>query len=122
MIDPNFYKTQELKSDYKEIIAEEDEDRIENGIHLKTGFVAGEGLKAVINNCTNCHSSQLVIQNRMTKERWKNTIVWMQETQGLWDLGNNEEVIVNYLGTYYAPEEKGRRENLKDIDWYELEP
>ena len=44
----------------------------------------------------------------------------MQETQNLWDLGSGEEIIVNYLATHYAPTEKGRRQNLADIEWYEL--
>ena len=75
----------------------------------------------VVNNCTNCHSAKLVIQNRMNKERWLATIKWMQETQGLWDLRDNQEIIVNYLVTNYPPIEKGRRENLTNIEWYEIE-
>jgi hypothetical protein len=102
-------------------ISEEDFDKIENGIHVRTGFVEGDGLMLVVNNCTNCHSAKLVTQNRMSKERWVATIRWMQETQNLWDLGNNEEAIVNYLATNYAPTDKGRRQNLTDIEWYELE-
>ncbi|WP_350289230.1 monoheme cytochrome C [uncultured Croceitalea sp.] len=98
-----------------------DFDKIENGIHLRTGFVEGDGLMLVVNNCTNCHSAKLVTQNRMSKERWLATIRWMQETQNLWDLGLNEEPIVNYLATYYAPTEEGRRKNLNAIEWYELE-
>ncbi|WP_430968485.1 monoheme cytochrome C [Spongiimicrobium sp. 2-473A-2-J] len=97
------------------------EGEIVNGIHLSTGFVEGKGLVQVIQNCTNCHSAALVTQNRMTREGWVSTIRWMQETQNLWDLGDNEEIIVSYLASYYAPEEKGRRENLREIEWYELQ-
>ena len=99
----------------------EEKEGVENGIHVQTGFVDGEGLNTVIVNCTGCHSSQLVIQNRMNKERWNATIRWMQETQNLWDLGENQKVIVDYLVTNYPPIEKGRRMNLKDVDWYVLE-
>jgi hypothetical protein len=74
----------------------------------------------VVNNCTNCHSSKLVIQNRMNAERWNTTIKWMQETQNLWDLGDNHTIIVNYLTTNYPPQNKGRRQNLSQIEWYEL--
>lgn len=102
-------------------VSEEDFDQIENGVHVRTGFVEGDGLMLVVNNCTNCHSAKLVTQNRMSKERWIATIRWMQETQNLWDLGNNEDAIVNYLATNYAPTEKGRRQNLTNIEWYELE-
>ncbi|UII78185.1 monoheme cytochrome C [Flagellimonas sp. CMM7] len=97
------------------------EGKIENGIHVATGFVDAEGLTEVIQNCTNCHSAKLVTQNRMTKEGWVATIRWMQETQNLWDLGNQEEAIVNYLAINYAPQKKGRREVLTDIEWYSLE-
>ncbi|MCK0191174.1 monoheme cytochrome C [Arenibacter sp. F20364] len=99
----------------------DDWDMIENGIHLRTGFKDGEGLMTVVNNCTNCHSAQLVIQNRMNEERWIETIRWMQKTQNLWDLGENEKVIVNYLVTNYPPKSKGRREALTNIEWYPLE-
>ncbi len=99
----------------------QDFDKIENGVHVRTGFVEGEGLMLVVNNCTNCHSAKLVTQNRMSKERWLATIRWMQETQNLWDLGNNEETIVSYLAEHYAPVQKGRRQNLANIEWYELE-
>lgn len=108
-------------SDYVEIPDSDDFNKIENGIHVRTGFVEGEGLMLVVNNCTNCHSAKLVIQNRMSKEKWLATIRWMQETQNLWDLGESEKHILNYLSTYYAPDQKGRRDNLKNIEWYVLE-
>lgn len=97
-----------------------DEDRIENGIHVTTGLKDAEGLMTVVQNCTGCHSAKLVTQNRMSRERWVETIRWMQRTQNLPDLGKNEDIILNYLVTNYPVEQKGRRENLKDIVWYEL--
>lgn len=102
-------------------VEEIDEDLIENGFHVSTGLVAGEGLMTVVNNCTNCHSAKLVIQNRMNEERWATTIDWMQRTQNLGDLGANEEIIINYLVANYPPQKAGRRRNLTNIDWYELE-
>jgi hypothetical protein len=96
------------------------DNSIENGIHVSTGLIEAEGLMVVVNNCTNCHSSKLVIQNRMNAERWNTTIKWMQETQNLWDLGDNHTIIVNYLTTNYPPLDKGRRQNLSQIEWYEL--
>ncbi|MDG1571559.1 monoheme cytochrome C [Robiginitalea sp. M366] len=102
-------------------VAEEDWDKVEDGIHVRTGFVAEEGYMTVVNNCTNCHSARLVTQNRMSRESWEATIRWMQQTQNLWDLGNNEEIILNYLATNYAPQKKGRRQNLENIEWYVLE-
>lgn len=123
MIDPTFSAFRPAPEVAAVVTApeEDDFDKIENGIHIRTGFVEGEGLMTVVNNCTNCHSAKLVTQNRMNEDSWRATIKWMQETQNLWDLGKNEDIIVKYLATYYAPEKKGRRQNLTNIDWYVLE-
>ncbi|MEQ8906748.1 cytochrome C [Ekhidna sp.] len=94
---------------------------IVNGVHVQTGLVEGEGLDLVIQNCTSCHSSKLITQNRMTKTGWQSTIQWMQKTQNLWDLGDQEAPIINYLAANYAPQKKGRRARLENIEWYELE-
>ena len=120
MNNPGLFTDPSKKETYA-AVEEIDEDRIENGIHIRTGFVDDEGLMTVVNNCTNCHSAKLVTQNRMSKERWAATIKWMQKTQNLWDLGANEAIIVNYLAKNYAPNEKGRRENLSQVEWYELD-
>ena len=93
---------------------------IADGIHVETGFKVGDGLEIVIANCTPCHSSKLVIQNRATREGWESIIRWMQETQNLWELGSNQPIILDYLVRNYAPEAAGRRANLKNIEWYEL--
>jgi len=122
LIDPNLtflQPTPEVTS--VPVVVVEDENKIENGIHVRTGLVDAEGLMTVVNNCTNCHSSKIILQNRMNTERWNATIKWMQETQNLWNLGKNQEVIVNYLVTNYPPKSKGRRENLSNIEWYVLE-
>ncbi|WP_372974796.1 monoheme cytochrome C [Muriicola sp.] len=119
--DLSFFREKEVPQEYVAVTTEDDFDKIENGIHVRTGLKEAEGLMTVVNNCTNCHSAQLVIQNRMNEERWIATIRWMQETQNLWDLGKNEEIIVNYLVSNYPPKKKGRREILTDIQWYELE-
>lgn len=97
-----------------------DPELIENGIHMRTGLIAADGLETVITNCTTCHSSKLIIQNRMGEEQWNATIRWMQKTQGLWELGKNQQIIVDYLVKNYPPLEKGRRAALTNIEWYEL--
>lgn len=113
------YFYQNNKSD--EVPIKEDKPEIVDGIHQPTGFVVDEGMKETITNCTSCHSAKLVTQNRMSKEGWINTIRWMQETQNLWNLGPNEEIITNYLAKHYAPTETGRRRALSGIKWYRLE-
>lgn len=102
-------------------VGEVDPEIIEDGIHVRTGLIADDGLQTVITNCTTCHSSKLVIQNRMEEEQWNATIRWMQKTQGLWELGENQAIIVDYLVKNYPPLEKGRRPALTNIDWYELQ-
>ena len=94
---------------------------IKDGIHINTGLKDAEGLPLVIAHCTGCHSAKLITQNRLSKDGWQEVIKWMQETQNLWDLGEDEESIVAYLSKNYAPSQKGRREPLKNIEWYALE-
>lgn len=120
-INPDFLESKKVTETLIEVPLEVDEDLIENGIHVRTGLVEADGLMEVVNNCTACHSAKIVTQNRMNAERWNATIKWMQETQNLWDLGGNQEIIVNYLVTNYPPIAKGRRLVLTDIEWYELE-
>lgn len=120
-VDPGFSIFKENKAVEFTSIVEVDEDLIVDGIHIRTGLIDDEGLMEVVYNCTNCHSAKLVMQNRMSKERWAATIDWMQETQNLADLGKNEEIIINYLVKNYPPRHIGRRMALTDIEWYELE-
>jgi len=104
------------------VAPEEDWDKVENGIHLETGLVHTPDFSIIRANCTVCHSGKLIAQNRATREGWRQMIRWMQETQGLWDLGKNEPVILNYLAKHYAPEDVGRRSNLEmaNVEWYIL--
>ncbi len=102
---------------------EDDFDKVVNGIHLHSGLIYADGFDIVRGTCTACHSSKLITQNRATREGWLQMIRWMQESQGLWDLGENETVILDYLAKNYAPVETGRRANLdiKEIKWFVLQ-
>ncbi|NHE55731.1 hypothetical protein [Cyclobacterium plantarum] len=110
----------EIKNADKPLAVEGIESDIQNGIHEPTGFIASEGLELVIAHCTACHSAKLVTQNRADREGWKKMIRWMQETQNLWELGEQEEAILDYLSANYAPVKTGRRPPLTNIEWYEL--
>ncbi len=96
-------------------------DDIVDGIHVETGLVVDDGWELVRSNCTGCHSSKLILQNRMTRDAWKSTIVWMQETQNLWPLGRNEKPILDYLEKNCAPVKVGRRQNVIVSEWYEID-
>lgn len=93
---------------------------VENGIDVESGLIVDEHYELVKGTCSACHSINLVTQNSATREGWKDLIVWMQKTQKLWDLGDNEVLILDYLEKNYAPKEQGRRAPLKDVEWYEL--
>lgn len=102
---------------------DEDPDKVVDGVHVQTGLIYAEGFDIVRRTCTACHSAKLVTQNRASREGWTEMIRWMQAKQGLWDLGDSEPAILNYLAAHYAPEEIGRRANLdvEAIEWYILE-
>ena len=61
------------------------------------------------------------MQNRLSRDGWLSAIRWMQKSEGLWDLGADEAVILDYLSQNFTPAESGRRLPLENIEWYELE-
>jgi hypothetical protein len=97
-----------------------DSTEVVNGIHQPTGLIVDTGVTEVMITCGACHSLSLVTQNRATREGWKDIIVWMQETQKLWDLGQKEDIILDYLAKNYAPKDEGRRKTLVVEEWYQL--
>jgi hypothetical protein len=87
----------------------------------ESGLFLDKNMMLVKGQCTGCHSAKLISMNRFTREGWKEKITWMQKTQNLWDLGEAEPAILDYLAKYYTPENKvSRRENLQNIEWYPL--
>ncbi len=78
----------------------------------KTGLVMAPGFELVSTQCVVCHSARLITQNRADREGWLAMIRWMQETQGLWPLGEQESVVLDYLAANYGPQPTGRRRPL----------
>lgn len=113
-------KKNTLEADYEKVDQANSFIALDEATIAQSGFVNDIGVSQVIQNCTQCHSSKLVTQNRLNEAGWKATIEWMQKTQNLWDLGKNEDRIVTYLAKNYGPQKKGRRENLDITEWYEL--
>jgi hypothetical protein len=88
----------------------------------ETGLIADENLYMVKAQCTSCHSSKLIIANRFTRDGWKQKIRWMQANHNLWQLGDAEKPVLDYLEKNYSPTASvARRAPLKDIKWYKLE-
>jgi hypothetical protein len=82
---------------------------------VATGLVQEDGWQLVQENCTRCHSPQMITQNSGSREVWKSRIVWMQATQGLEQLNANVEAsILDYLTTNYGPRAASRRAGLAE--------
>ncbi|MEP0200838.1 MAG: hypothetical protein ABJ084_03385 [Halioglobus sp.] len=81
-------------------------------LDAKTGLAIAPGFEVVSVQCTVCHSAKLLTQNRGSRDHWLAMIRWMQETQGLWPLGDSEETILDYLAANYGPVNLGRRQLL----------
>ncbi len=81
-------------------------------LDAKTGLVLAQGFEVVRMQCTVCHSARLITQNRGDRDTWLDMIRWMQETQGLWPLGEQEALILDYLSSNYGPRASGRRRPL----------
>jgi hypothetical protein len=83
----------------------------------ETGLIIENGFETVKENCTACHSAKLIIQNRMDRDGWIETIRWMQDTQGLWQFTpETEKIILDYLSLNYAPQKTYRRAPLT-VEW-----
>ena len=61
------------------------------------GLPAGDGVDLVLENCTACHSTEIIRENHMSRKAWDEIITWMQEKQGLWELGEDRKIILDYL-------------------------
>ncbi|MCY3859488.1 MAG: cytochrome C [Gammaproteobacteria bacterium] len=68
-------------------------------------------------HCTSCHSSQILKNLRLSRDAWQDVIKRMQAEEGLWDLGDDESRILEYLATNFGPrtdsvQRRGRRAPL----------
>ena len=88
-----------------------------------TGLALDPNLSLVKAQCMGCHSPMLILQHRFTRDEWLSKIRWMQRNHKLWDLGETEKPVLDYLAKYYAPNQSAysRREPLRNVKWYKLE-
>jgi hypothetical protein len=94
-------------------------------IDAESGMINDPNLMMVKAQCTACHSSKLILQHRFTRAGWQERIRWMQKYHKLWDLGESEKVVLDYLEKHYGPENAVsigtfRRQPLKEVQWYKL--
>ena len=83
------------------------------------GLPPGKGLELVLKNCTACHSIDIIRENHMSREAWDKTITWMQEKQGLWKLGKDRKIILDYLSKAQG-EEKNKAGGREGNPMYEF--
>lgn len=85
------------------------------------GLPPGTGQKLVANTCTVCHSSAIILQNRMTRKKWDETLTWMQKKQGMGKLSRqNRKKILDYLARVQGV--KGKSASTRKIYKYEYSP
>lgn len=89
----------------------------------ETGLALDPNFTLIKAHCTGCHSPKLILQHRFTRDEWLSKIRWMQRNHKLWDLGDSEKIVLDYLAKNYAPSQSAysRREALRNIKWYKLE-
>jgi hypothetical protein len=94
-------------------------------VDAETGLVDAPNLVIVKAHCTGCHSSKLILQHRFTRAGWEERIRWMQKNHKLWDLGEAEKTVLDYLETHYGPDNQAttrpfRRKPTGAVEWYKL--
>jgi hypothetical protein len=68
----------------------------------------GPGRDEVFYLCTGCHSSRLVRNQAMSRERWDETLSWMTERHGMPALeGGERALFLDYLTTHFGPAPDG---------------
>jgi hypothetical protein len=80
----------------------------------ETKMVIDENWELVKGYCTGCHSAMKFIQQKLTRDRWQELLVWMQKEQGLKGLSAEDEVkILDYLALHYTTDEEKRKQLVK---------
>ncbi|NID10616.1 hypothetical protein [Fibrivirga algicola] len=92
-------------------------------IDPESGLIDAPNLMLVKAQCTSCHSTKLIMQHRFTRAGWTERIRWMQKYHKLWNLGETEKPVLDYLSANYGPapaKAQGRRAPLQTPKWYSL--
>lgn len=68
-------------------------------------FPEGPHRDQVFYFCTACHSSRIVRNQAMSRERWDATLTWMTERHNMAPLeGEDREAFLDYLTKAFGPE------------------
>lgn len=67
------------------------------------GLPRTPGYEEVDAYCSGCHSLSIVMQQRVTKERWDSLIKWMIDKQGMPPLPEgDDELVKTYLSRHFS--------------------
>ena len=67
-------------------------------------FPDGPYREEVFYLCAACHSSRLVRNQAMSRERWDETLTWMSERHGMPEIEGEERVhFLDYLTAHFGP-------------------
>ncbi|MXW06907.1 MAG: hypothetical protein F4X56_09250 [Gammaproteobacteria bacterium] len=69
--------------------------------------------KLIKASCSVCHSERLLTQQQLDRENWSKSIKRMQTQENLWDLGDNEGKVLDYLSTYYGTSSKPKNQRVR---------
>lgn len=65
----------------------------------------GAGKEEVFYTCVVCHSIRTVVQQKLSKNMWDETLDWMVDEQGMPELDDEDRtVILNYLSEHVSPD------------------
>lgn len=65
----------------------------------------GIGKEEVFYTCVVCHSIRTVVQQKLSRNMWDETLDWMVEEQGMPELDDEDRMLIlNYLGENVSPE------------------
>lgn len=74
---------------------------------------AEENWKLVKAHCSSCHSGRLLAQHSMSREDWQKNIRRMQSDENLWDLGDAEAAVLDYLSDIYGTNENESTQRVR---------
>lgn len=94
-----------------------------DSLDAETGLALDPNLMLVKAHCTGCHSPKFITNTRLKRDEWQERIRWMQRNHKLWDLGEAEKTVLDYLEKHYSPSKTAysRREALRNVKWYKLQ-
>lgn len=72
--------------------------------------------EVVAENCTTCHSEDLITQQRLSRKNWDSLILWMEQKQQMPPLDEiTKKQILDYLSKNYSDKDEKSDMNFRTI-------